>query len=152
MRRKLLFVAFGFTRNQWFLYILCVFTFVSGGVCSSSWGDFLLDTISGLVFDAAKEDVAFRAGIPRQLLLVRGKGRWGRSGTRSRASPTMADIRATPGSFFSRQPLSLLRADPAELGVCRTNAVPHVLCDPENPRSCGGSLRGGRSRRCGNVG
>ncbi|XP_036208629.1 ribosomal oxygenase 2 isoform X5 [Myotis myotis] len=36
---------------------------------SSSWGDFLLDTISGLVFDAAKEDVAFRAGIPRQLLL-----------------------------------------------------------------------------------
>ncbi|XP_036208624.1 ribosomal oxygenase 2 isoform X2 [Myotis myotis] len=37
---------------------------------SSSWGDFLLDTISGLVFDAAKEDVAFRAGIPRQLLLV----------------------------------------------------------------------------------
>uniref|UniRef100_G1PWF8 Bifunctional lysine-specific demethylase and histidyl-hydroxylase n=1 Tax=Myotis lucifugus TaxID=59463 RepID=G1PWF8_MYOLU len=40
-----------------------------GGACSSSWGDFLLDTISGLVFDAAKEDVAFRAGIPRQLLL-----------------------------------------------------------------------------------
>ncbi|XP_016055168.1 PREDICTED: bifunctional lysine-specific demethylase and histidyl-hydroxylase MINA isoform X2 [Miniopterus natalensis] len=37
---------------------------------NSSWGDFLLDTISGLVFDAAKEDVAFRAGIPRQLLLV----------------------------------------------------------------------------------
>ncbi|EPQ16395.1 MYC-induced nuclear antigen [Myotis brandtii] len=36
---------------------------------SSSWGDFLLDTISGLVFDATKEDVAFRAGIPRQLLL-----------------------------------------------------------------------------------
>ncbi|CAK6441579.1 unnamed protein product [Pipistrellus nathusii] len=36
---------------------------------SSSWGDFLLDTISGLVFDAAEEDVEFRAGIPRQLLL-----------------------------------------------------------------------------------
>ncbi|KAM7132346.1 ribosomal oxygenase 2 isoform 3-T5 [Molossus nigricans] len=36
---------------------------------NSSWGDLLLDTISGLVFDAAKEDVEFRAGIPRQLLL-----------------------------------------------------------------------------------
>ncbi|XP_066203804.1 ribosomal oxygenase 2 isoform X3 [Saccopteryx leptura] len=36
---------------------------------NSSWGDFLLDTISGLVFDAAKEDMAFRAGVPRQLLL-----------------------------------------------------------------------------------
>lgn len=38
---------------------------------SSSWGDCLLDTVSGLVFDAVKEDVALRAGIPRQLLLVR---------------------------------------------------------------------------------
>ncbi|ELV09407.1 MYC-induced nuclear antigen [Tupaia chinensis] len=37
---------------------------------NSSWGDILLDTISGLVFDTAKEDVALRAGIPRQLLLV----------------------------------------------------------------------------------
>ncbi|XP_055423857.1 ribosomal oxygenase 2 isoform X4 [Bubalus kerabau] len=36
---------------------------------NSSWGDFLLDTISGLVFDTAKADVALRAGIPRQLLL-----------------------------------------------------------------------------------
>ncbi|MBW00365.1 Bifunctional lysine-specific demethylase and histidyl-hydroxylase MINA, partial [Eschrichtius robustus] len=34
-----------------------------------SWGDFLLDTISGLVFDTAKADVELRAGIPRQLLL-----------------------------------------------------------------------------------
>ncbi|KAF6121463.1 ribosomal oxygenase 2 [Phyllostomus discolor] len=39
---------------------------------NNSWGDFLLDTISGLVFDAAKEDLAFRAGIPRQLLLQVG--------------------------------------------------------------------------------
>uniref|UniRef100_A0A8P0SWS1 Bifunctional lysine-specific demethylase and histidyl-hydroxylase n=1 Tax=Canis lupus familiaris TaxID=9615 RepID=A0A8P0SWS1_CANLF len=38
---------------------------------NSSWGDCLLDTVSGLVFDAVKEDVALRAGIPRQLLLVR---------------------------------------------------------------------------------
>ncbi|XP_075857234.1 ribosomal oxygenase 2 isoform X2 [Microcebus murinus] len=37
---------------------------------NNSWGDFLLDTISGLVFDTAKEDVELRAGIPRQLLLV----------------------------------------------------------------------------------
>nr|XP_012622438.1 bifunctional lysine-specific demethylase and histidyl-hydroxylase MINA isoform X3 [Microcebus murinus] len=36
---------------------------------NNSWGDFLLDTISGLVFDTAKEDVELRAGIPRQLLL-----------------------------------------------------------------------------------
>lgn len=36
---------------------------------NNSWGDFLLDTISGLVFDTAKEDMEFRAGIPRQLLL-----------------------------------------------------------------------------------
>ncbi|XP_036705815.1 ribosomal oxygenase 2 isoform X7 [Balaenoptera musculus] len=36
---------------------------------NSSWGDFLLDTISGLVFDTAKADVELRAGIPRQLLL-----------------------------------------------------------------------------------
>ncbi|XP_047732255.1 ribosomal oxygenase 2 isoform X8 [Prionailurus viverrinus] len=36
---------------------------------NNSWGDFLLDTMSGLVFDTAKEDLEFRAGIPRQLLL-----------------------------------------------------------------------------------
>ncbi|XP_017401690.1 ribosomal oxygenase 2 isoform X3 [Cebus imitator] len=36
---------------------------------NNSWGDFLLDTISGLVFDTAKEDVELRGGIPRQLLL-----------------------------------------------------------------------------------
>ncbi|XP_007951964.1 ribosomal oxygenase 2 [Orycteropus afer afer] len=36
---------------------------------NSSWGDFLLDTISGLVFDTAKEDLELRAGLPRQLLL-----------------------------------------------------------------------------------
>ncbi|XP_032983607.1 ribosomal oxygenase 2 isoform X1 [Rhinolophus ferrumequinum] len=36
---------------------------------NNSWGDFLLDTISGLVLDTAKEDMEFRAGIPRQLLL-----------------------------------------------------------------------------------
>ncbi|XP_005375551.1 PREDICTED: bifunctional lysine-specific demethylase and histidyl-hydroxylase MINA isoform X2 [Chinchilla lanigera] len=35
----------------------------------NSWADFLLDTISGLVFDAAKEDVELRSGIPRQLLM-----------------------------------------------------------------------------------
>ncbi|XP_004675327.1 PREDICTED: bifunctional lysine-specific demethylase and histidyl-hydroxylase MINA isoform X2 [Condylura cristata] len=37
---------------------------------NTSWGDFLLDTVSGLVFDAAKEDLELRAGIPRQLLLA----------------------------------------------------------------------------------
>lgn len=55
------------------VWVYFVAVFVVGGARSSSWGDFLLDTISGLVFDAAEEDVAFRAGIPRQLLLVRRK-------------------------------------------------------------------------------
>ncbi|XP_006903185.1 PREDICTED: bifunctional lysine-specific demethylase and histidyl-hydroxylase MINA-like isoform X2 [Elephantulus edwardii] len=40
---------------------------------NSSWGDFLLDTIPGLVFDTAKEDIELRAGLPRQLLLVESK-------------------------------------------------------------------------------
>ena len=52
------------------MHISYVFTFFFFlGPHSSSWGDFLLDTISGLVFDMAKADVEFRAGIPRQLLL-----------------------------------------------------------------------------------
>lgn len=38
---------------------------------SSSWGDFLLDSISALVFDIAKENVALRTGIPRKMLMVR---------------------------------------------------------------------------------
>ncbi|XP_062453091.1 ribosomal oxygenase 2 isoform X3 [Rhea pennata] len=37
---------------------------------NNSWGDFLLDAIPGLVFDTAKEDVALRTSIPRQLLMV----------------------------------------------------------------------------------
>ncbi|NXI43936.1 RIOX2 oxygenase, partial [Galbula dea] len=36
---------------------------------NNSWGDFLLDAIPGLVFDAAKDDVALRTSIPRQLLM-----------------------------------------------------------------------------------
>ncbi|XP_039246904.1 ribosomal oxygenase 2-like isoform X1 [Pipra filicauda] len=35
----------------------------------SSWGDFLLDAVPGLVFDTAKDDVALRTSIPRQLLM-----------------------------------------------------------------------------------
>ena len=82
--------VFGFTSNQCVLYIFCVFTgfflvVVVTGSCNSSWGDLLLDAISGLVFDTAKEDLEFRAGIPRQLLLVRSRGRCGRSGLRSPA-------------------------------------------------------------------
>ncbi|XP_068956840.1 ribosomal oxygenase 2 isoform X5 [Petaurus breviceps papuanus] len=34
-----------------------------------SWGDFLLDVIPGLLFDAAKKEVKFRTGVPRQLLM-----------------------------------------------------------------------------------
>ncbi|NWU29776.1 RIOX2 oxygenase, partial [Dyaphorophyia castanea] len=36
---------------------------------NNSWGDFLLDAIPGLVFDTAKEDLALRTSIPRQLLM-----------------------------------------------------------------------------------
>ncbi|GAB1300356.1 Ribosomal oxygenase 2 [Apodemus speciosus] len=36
---------------------------------NNSWGDCLLDSISGLVFDIAKEDVALRTGIPRRMLM-----------------------------------------------------------------------------------
>ncbi|XP_051006056.1 ribosomal oxygenase 2 [Acomys russatus] len=36
---------------------------------NNSWGDFLLDSISGLVFDTAKEDVALRAGMPLRMLM-----------------------------------------------------------------------------------
>lgn len=36
---------------------------------NNSWGDFLLDSLSGLVFDIAKEDVALRTGIPRQMVM-----------------------------------------------------------------------------------
>uniref|UniRef100_A0A8I5ZJ87 Bifunctional lysine-specific demethylase and histidyl-hydroxylase n=1 Tax=Rattus norvegicus TaxID=10116 RepID=A0A8I5ZJ87_RAT len=38
---------------------------------NNSWGDYLLDSISGLVFDIAKEDVALRTGMPRRMLMVR---------------------------------------------------------------------------------
>ncbi|XP_054983033.1 ribosomal oxygenase 2 isoform X2 [Sorex araneus] len=37
---------------------------------NNSWGDFFLDTIPGIVFETAKEDMALRAGVPRQLLLA----------------------------------------------------------------------------------
>ncbi|KAJ7424304.1 Bifunctional lysine-specific demethylase and histidyl-hydroxylase MINA [Pitangus sulphuratus] len=37
---------------------------------ASSWGDFLLDAIPGLVFDTAKDDVVLRTSIPRRLLMV----------------------------------------------------------------------------------
>ncbi|XP_064008305.1 ribosomal oxygenase 2 isoform X4 [Pogoniulus pusillus] len=36
---------------------------------NNSWGDFLLDTIPGLVFETAKDDVVLRTSIPRQLLM-----------------------------------------------------------------------------------
>ncbi|EGW05818.1 Myc-induced nuclear antigen [Cricetulus griseus] len=37
---------------------------------NNSWGDFLLDSLSRLEFDIAKEDVALRTGIPRQMVMV----------------------------------------------------------------------------------
>lgn len=36
---------------------------------NNSWGDCLLDSISGFVFDIAKEDVTLRSGMPRRMLL-----------------------------------------------------------------------------------
>lgn len=46
---------------------------------NNSGGDYLLDSISGLVFDIAKEDVALRTGMPRRMLMVRTeavRNRW----------------------------------------------------------------------------
>ncbi|XP_030060122.1 ribosomal oxygenase 2 isoform X2 [Microcaecilia unicolor] len=36
---------------------------------NSSWGDFILDVIPGLVFDAMKDVLELRRGVPRQLLM-----------------------------------------------------------------------------------
>lgn len=71
------FVALGFTLAVSVFCKFCVWSVFFLGACSSSWGDFLLDTMSGLVFDTTKEDVELRAGIPRQLLLVSSEGGWG---------------------------------------------------------------------------
>lgn len=71
-------VAFGSTSSKYFMYIyVCIpcFFLLLLDACSSSWGDFLLDTISGLVFETAKENVELRTGISRQLLMVSNKGR-----------------------------------------------------------------------------
>lgn len=62
----------------------------------SSWGDFLLDAIPGLVFNTAKEDVALRTSIPRKLLMV-SKKVWGKSSASSwnfsmEASVGLADL------------------------------------------------------------
>lgn len=103
--------------------------FGGGGARSSSWGDFLLDTISGLVFDAAEEDVEFRAGIPRQLLLVRRE-----QVGRERGSQPAADAEAhTPGPF-SHEPSPLL-GWPAGLGGLGTHGSA-ARCVSGSPRSC----------------
>lgn len=70
--------------------------------CSSSWGDFLLDSISGLVFDIAKEDVALRTGMPLKMLMVRteaGRNGGGKPGTR----PGEALPPRDPRNFFPDQ-------------------------------------------------
>ncbi|NXG00364.1 RIOX2 oxygenase, partial [Sakesphorus luctuosus] len=43
---------------------------------NNSWADFLLDAIPGLVFDTAKDDVALRKSIPRQLLMQVDAAEW----------------------------------------------------------------------------
>lgn len=97
-------------------------------MCSSSWGDFLLDTISGLVFDTAKTDVALRAGIPRQLLLVRSKGRWGGRGScGSRSGPQ------NPSPHMSQACLLLGWVVCKQMGCC-TLLGPVVVC--RWPTSC----------------
>lgn len=129
----------GLTSNQWFLCILFC-GFAVGGACSSSWGDFLLDTISGLVFDAAKEDVAFRAGIPRQLLLVRGR-QVGRGGLTAPAADAVADIQGPQGPFHTSHraivpspaltPQSRVVEDAREGHTCDREAA--VLCGRTAP-------------------
>lgn len=90
---------------------------------SSSWGDFLLDTISGLVFDMAKADVEFRAGIPRQLLLVRSKGRWERRGSHSPGQLKLWPPPWDPRLLSQVSPkLVSSCADPLGWVVCRIDA------------------------------
>lgn len=57
----------------------------------SSWGDFLLDAIPGLVFNTAKEDVALRTSIPRRLLMV-SKRVWGKNSASSWNYSTVASM------------------------------------------------------------
>lgn len=106
------------------MHISYVFTFFFFlGPHSSSWGDFLLDTISGLVFDTAKADVEFRAGIPRQLLLVRSKGRWERRGSHSPGQLKLWPPPWDPRLLSQVSPkLVSSCADPLGWVVCRIDA------------------------------
>lgn len=69
------------------ILVIIVFFFLS----CSSWGDFLLDAIPGLVFSTAKEDVALRTSIPRKLLMV-SKQVWGKSSASSGNFSTEASV------------------------------------------------------------
>ena len=106
------------------LFFFFLFFFLLG-MCSSSWGDFLLDTISGLVFDTAKADVALRAGIPRQLLLVRSEGRWGGRGSCGSPLRTLEPFSHEPSLFppglggLQTTECCTLLATQRNSGVCR---------------------------------
>ncbi|VFV46205.1 myc-induced nuclear antigen-like [Lynx pardinus] len=120
---------------------------------NNSWGDFLLDTMSGLVFDTAKEDLEFRAGIPRQLLLVRSEGGWGE--WQPRPAEAVVPLGGTPGSFLPQES-SLSPGLTAELGGLQRRVVPHVTWDPKSLGCCADSplsiCHGGSSRRCEDAG
>ena len=147
------FVALGFTLE---ISVFCKFrvwsVFFFGAYCSS-WGDFLLDTMSGLVFDTAKEDLEFRAGIPRQLLLVRSEGGWGE--WQPRPAEAVVPLGGTPGSFLPQES-SLSPGLTAELGGLQRRVVPHVTWDPKSLGCCADSLlsicHGGSSRCCEDAG
>lgn len=93
-----------------------------------------MDALSGLVFDAAEEDVGFRAGIPRRLLLVRRK-QGGPERAHSQAADAVAHIPGTPGPC-SQEPSSPSCADPAELGGLGRTGVLLVVCDREPTVLC----------------
>lgn len=119
-----------------------MFTVFFLGACCSSWGDFLLDTLSGLVFDTAKEDLEFRAGIPRQLLLVRSKdlGRWVGSGSPGQQTlwPASSGLQ-DPSSHWSQA--HLLR----RCMVCRDRRAVHVMWELKGWDccvDCAGALEG----------
>lgn len=126
------FVTLGFPLVISVVYKFRVWSVFFLGECSSSWGDFLLDTMSGLVFDTAKEDVELRAGIPRQLLLVRSEGGRGSSGSPGQWKMWSA--------FLPQESSWSLPGRTAKLGGLQRRVVPSVTWDPKSRGWCADSL------------
>lgn len=97
-----------------------------------------MDTISGLVFDTAKEDLEFRAGIPRQLLLVRSKGLGGQGDSGSQASGSCGLPPGDPRILLPTRVKSPPGLTAGLHGLQRTVAL-HVMWDPKSQGCCADS-------------